>query len=173
MDKEQMALPPQPWEFRSKPAWQRLIIMLGGVTVNFILAYIIYVTMSFTYGDSDIKVDSLKDGYWIDNPALLDMGFKTGDKVLAINDIPIINDSDIGFNLISAESIKINRAGVEQTIQLPEDFLGQYSASKSKNNFEYRLQLVTIITYGFSEFVPTSTKAFTKGVFFSKNIIIP
>jgi len=139
MDKEQMALPPQPWEFRSKPAWQRLIIMLGGVTVNFILAYIIYVAMSFTYGDSDIKVDSLKDGYWIDNPALLDMGFKTGDKVLAINDMPIINDSDIGFNLISAESIKINRAGVEQTIQLPEDFLGQYSASKSKNNFEYRI----------------------------------
>ena len=139
MDKEQMAQPPQPWEFRSKPAWQRLIIMLGGVTVNFILAYIIYVAISFAYGDSDVKVDSLKDGYWIDNPALIDMGFKTGDKVLAINDTPIINDSDIGFNLISAESIKIDRDGVEQTIDLPEDFLGQYSASKSKRNFEYRI----------------------------------
>ncbi|BAO75703.1 RIP metalloprotease RseP [Winogradskyella sp. PG-2] len=139
MDKEQMAQPPQPWEFRSKPAWQRLIIMLGGVTVNFILAYVIYVAISFAYGDSDVKVDSLKDGYWIDNPALIEMGFKTGDKVLAINDIPIINDSDIGFNLISAESITINRAGVEQTIDLPEDFLGKYSASKSKRNFEYRI----------------------------------
>ncbi len=139
MDKEQMAQPPQPWEFRSKPAWQRLIIMLGGVTVNFILAYVIYVAMSFAYGDSDVKVDSLKDGYWIDNPALLEMGFQTGDKVLAINDTPIINDSDIGFNLISAESITINRAGVEKIIDLPEDFLGQYSASKSKSNFEYRV----------------------------------
>jgi regulator of sigma E protease len=52
MDKEQMALPPQPWEFRSKPAWQRLIIMLGGVTVNFILAFIIYIGMAFVYGDT-------------------------------------------------------------------------------------------------------------------------
>ena len=139
MDKEQMAQPPQPWEFRSKPAWQRLIIMLGGVTVNFILAYVIYVAMSFAYGDSDIKVDSLKDGYWIDNPALLEMGFKTGDKVLAINDTPIVNDSDIGFNLISAQSITINRAGEEKIIDLPEDFLGKYSSSKSKRNFEYRI----------------------------------
>src|SRR3989337_2768539 len=55
MDKEQMALPPQPWEFRSKPAWQRLIIMLGGVTVNFILAFIIYIGMAFAYGDTYIN----------------------------------------------------------------------------------------------------------------------
>tara|TARA_R110001592_G_scaffold14358_9_gene64356 strand:- start:22 stop:1365 length:1344 start_codon:yes stop_codon:yes gene_type:complete len=139
MDKEQMALPPQPWEFRSKPAWQRLIIMLGGVTVNFILAYVIYVAISFAYGDADIKVDSLKDGYWIDNPTLIDIGFKTGDKVLAINETPIVNDSDIGFNLISAKSITINRGGEEKIIDLPEDFLGQYSSSKSKLNFEYRV----------------------------------
>ena len=139
MDKEQMALPPQPWEFRSKPAWQRLIIMLGGVTVNFILAYVIYVAISFAYGDSDVKVDSLKDGYWIENPALLDMGFQTGDKVLAINDTPIVNDSDIGFNLINAASITINRGGEEKKIDLPEDFLGKYSSSKSKKNFEYRI----------------------------------
>ena len=139
MDKEQMAQPPQPWEFRSKPAWQRLIIMLGGVTVNFILAYVIYVAISFAYGDSDVKVESLKDGYWIDNPALVEMGFKTGDKVLAINDVPIINDSDIGFNLISAESITIDRDGEEKLIELPEDFLGKYSSSRSKLNFEYRI----------------------------------
>jgi regulator of sigma E protease len=50
----QMALPPQPWEFRSKPAYQRLIIMLGGVTVNFILAFIIYIGMAFVYGDTYI-----------------------------------------------------------------------------------------------------------------------
>jgi regulator of sigma E protease len=139
MDKEQMAQPPKPWEFRSKPAWQRLIIMLGGVTVNFILAYFIYVFMSFAYGDSDVKVDSLKDGYWVDNPVLEELGFRTGDKVLAINDVPIINDSDIGFNLISAQSITISRDGKEQVIDLPEDFLGKYSDSRSKKNFEYRI----------------------------------
>jgi regulator of sigma E protease len=63
MDKEQMALPPQPWEFRSKPAWQRLIIMLGGVTVNFILAFIIYIGMAFVYGDTYIANEDLKDGF--------------------------------------------------------------------------------------------------------------
>src|SRR6056300_1315592 len=57
MDTEQMAQAPQPWEFRSKPSWQRLIIMLGGVTVNFVLAYIIYVFLSFAYGDTDIVAD--------------------------------------------------------------------------------------------------------------------
>lgn len=139
MDKEQMALPPKPWEFRSKPAWQRLIIMLGGVTVNFILAYIIYVAVSFAYGDADVSVDSLKDGYWIEHPTLNEIGFKTGDKVLKINDNPIINDSDIGLYIIGAESITIEREGKVSTINLPQDFLGQLSSSGSKNLFEYRI----------------------------------
>jgi regulator of sigma E protease len=79
MDKEQMALPPQPWEFRSKPAYQRLIIMLGGV-VNFILAFIIYIGMAFAYGDTYIANSDLKDGMLIENQAMINAGFKTGIK---------------------------------------------------------------------------------------------
>ena len=139
MDKEQMAQPPQPWEFRSKPSWQRLIIMLGGVTVNFILAYVIYVFLSFTYGDKDTNVNSLKDGYWIESPTLNDIGFKTGDKVLAINDNPIIKDSDIGKNIISAKTITIERDNAEKTIALPEDFLGQLSTRQKRGLFEFRI----------------------------------
>jgi regulator of sigma E protease len=85
MDKEQMALPPQPWEFRSKPAWQRLIIMLGGVTVNFILAFIIYIGMAFVYGDTYIANEDLKDGLLIENKALLNVGFKTGDQIVSVD----------------------------------------------------------------------------------------
>src|SRR6187455_2188260 len=70
MDKEQMALPPQPWEFRSKPAWQRLIIMLGGVTVNFILAFIIYIGMTFYYGEQYIANSEAENGIWITNPVI-------------------------------------------------------------------------------------------------------
>ncbi|WP_353777329.1 RIP metalloprotease RseP [Winogradskyella sp. 3972H.M.0a.05] len=139
MDKEQMAKPPQPWEFRSKPAWQRLIIMLGGVTVNFILAYLIYVFASFAYGDTDITSESLKDGYWIENPVLVDLGFKTGDKVLAINDTNIINDSDIVSNIIGAQNITIDRQGEVSTIDLPEDFLGQLSSGKVRGLFKLRV----------------------------------
>src|SRR6187401_2707197 len=62
MDKEQMQQPAQPWEFRSKPAWQRLIIMLGGVTVNVILAFVIYIGMTFFYGEQYISSSEMKDG---------------------------------------------------------------------------------------------------------------
>ena len=142
MDKEQMALPPQPWEFRSKPAWQRLIIMLGGVTVNFILAYVIFVGMSLFYGDADVKANSLKGGYYVENPVLLEAGFQTGDKVLAINENTIENDSDIGMYIIGAQSITIERDGLQQTIVLPEDFLGQLSSSGDKTLFEFRYPFI-------------------------------
>lgn len=142
MDKEQMAQPPQPWEFRSKPAWQRLIIMLGGVTVNFILAYLIYVFISFTYGDTDIKIDSLKGGYLIENPVLKEVGFETGDKVLAINDQNIEKDSEIGQYIIGAEQMTIERDGQEKVIDLPENFLGQLSDAGSKNLFKYRYPFI-------------------------------
>jgi regulator of sigma E protease len=89
MDKEQMALPPQPWEFRSKPAWQRLIIMLGGVTVNFILAFIIYIGMTFTYGDFYINNSEVKDGVWVSNPVVEQIGIKTGDKIIAVDGVKI------------------------------------------------------------------------------------
>lgn len=138
MDKEQMEKPPQPWEFRSKPAWQRLIIMLGGVFVNFVLALIIYIFASFAYGDTDISVESIKDGYLIDNPLLTDLGFKTGDAIVKVGDAQVINDSDIRTNIIGAETVTIKRDGVEQTIALPEDFLGQLSSSKDRRLFELR-----------------------------------
>lgn len=139
MDKEQMALPPQPWEFRSKPAWQRLIIMLGGVTVNFILAYFIYVFVAFIYGDKTTKIESLKDGYWVENKLLQEIGFKTGDKILKVNDLNVVNDYDVRSNIIGAESITIRRNGQEQVIDLPEDFLGQFSSSDDRNLFERRI----------------------------------
>ena len=84
MDKEQMALPPQPWEFRSKPAWQRLIIMLGGVFVNFILAFIIYIGMAWGYGDEYVDNNSLKDGIWVTSPVVESAGIKTGDRIVSI-----------------------------------------------------------------------------------------
>ena len=130
MDKEQMAQPPQPWEFRSKPAWQRLIIMLGGVTVNFILAYFIYVFTSFAYGDEDVTLESLKDGYWIENSLLKELGFKTGDKIVGIDDIRVSAHTDILKNIVKTEKYTIDRDGKEIDIQLPQDFLGQLTSRK-------------------------------------------
>ncbi len=128
MDKEQMALPPQPWEFRSKPAWQRLIIMLGGVTVNFILAFIIYIGMAFAYGDMFIANVDLKDGLLIDNPAMQKAGFQTGDKIISIDGEKVIKfDNDMNMKIIMAKQVLIERNGVEQAVKMPVDFVDQLS----------------------------------------------
>jgi len=128
MDKEQMALPPQPWEFRSKPAWQRLIIMLGGVTVNFILAFIIYIGMAFAYGDTYVANADLKDGVYIENPAMIKAGFKTGDKIVSIDGKKVENfDNDMNINVIMAKNVVIEREGKQQTIAIPGDFVDQLS----------------------------------------------
>lgn len=128
MDKEQMALPPQPWEFRSKPAWQRLIIMLGGVTVNFILAFIIYIGMAFAYGDMFIANVDLKDGLLIDNPAMQKAGFQTGDKIISIDGEKVIKfDNDMNMKIIMAKQVLIERNGAEQAIKMPVDFVDQLS----------------------------------------------
>ena len=84
MDTDQMKEEPKPWEFRSKPSWQRLIIMLGGVTVNFILAAVIYILMAFVYGSADIDAKSVVGGYEISNPVLNEIGLETGDKIVSI-----------------------------------------------------------------------------------------
>ena len=139
MDKEQMALPPQPWEFRSKPAWQRLIIMVGGVTVNFLLAYVIYIGMAFGYGESDIATSSIKDGYWIANPLLEDFGLQTGDDIIAINDKPIENYSDIKAYFLETKTMTIERNGATMVLDFPDDFLGQLSDSYDRSFVELRM----------------------------------
>ena len=133
MDKEQMALPPQPWEFRSKPAWQRLIIMLGGVTVNFILAFIIYIGMAFAYGDTYIAMEDFKDGLLIENPVMIKAGFKTGDKILAVDGTQIEKfDSDINMKIAMGKEVLIERNGVQQSIKLPNDLINQLSTKTEK-----------------------------------------
>lgn len=143
MDKEQMALPPQPWEFRSKPAYQRLIIMLGGVTVNFILAFIIYIGMAFTYGDTFIANADMKDGLLIENQAMLNVGFKTGDKILSVDGKKIIKfDNDINMKVILGKEVLIERNGVEQTIKMPIDFVDQLSKFEKGTLLDIRMPFV-------------------------------
>src|SRR6478735_1642150 len=84
MDKDQMKQPPKEWEFRSKPAWQRLIIMLGGVIMNVLVAFIIYAMVLWVWGDTKIPNASLRDGIGIQNKQIKDLGFKSGDKIIAI-----------------------------------------------------------------------------------------
>lgn len=124
MDIEHLKGEPQPWEFRAKPAWQRLIIMLGGVTVNFILAFIIYIGMTFFYGEEYIANNQLKDGVWIENKTMQEIGFKTGDKIMSIDGKPLEKlDGGISEKILTSKSIVINRNGENQEIKIPGNFI--------------------------------------------------
>jgi len=133
MDKEQMAKPAQPWEFRSKPAWQRLIIMLGGVTVNLILGVVIYGMIFFVWGDRDLRIDRLPYGLNYVEP-LERMGLQDGDILLSLGDEPVQGVDDFrraafGSNVTQAE---VMRNGMRQTVNFPVD-LGQFLIDESAN----------------------------------------
>ena len=138
MDKEQMAKPPKSWEFRSKPSWQRLIIMLGGVTVNFIMAIIIYIALAYSYGSSSISLGSIKDGFVITNPILTEAGFRTGDKIITVDGQTLETYSDLRKSIIGSTNYQVERDGNIVEIQLPVDFLGKLSSSEDMSTFEFR-----------------------------------
>ena len=123
MDKEQMKKAAEPWEFRAKPAWQRLIIMLGGVVVNLILGVFIYSMTLYTYGDKYLSNNSLSDGLWCVDDLSADLGFKTGDKILLIEGEPVERFSSIVEKMLSAKTITIERDGGNLDISLPDNFI--------------------------------------------------
>lgn len=142
MDTAQMEQEPQPWEFRSKPSWQRLIIMLGGVTVNFVLAALVYIFIAFAYGDADVDAKTIRGGYLISNPVLKNLGLKTGDNILAIDGSEIAYYTEIRKKIITAKTMTISRNGDVQTLEFPVDFLGQLSTSKSRDFIDLRTPFV-------------------------------
>lgn len=123
MDTEQMSKPAQPWEFRSKPSWQRLIIMLGGVTVNFILAFIIYILVIFTWGTNHSKTDDIKYGFGV-SKTLESIGFKQGDKIVSVDGLPFDEANNISSSLMfrTVKVITVKHAnGQNEKINIPED----------------------------------------------------
>ncbi|HEU4496064.1 MAG TPA: RIP metalloprotease RseP, partial [Flavobacterium sp.] len=141
MDKEQMARPPQPWEFRSKPAWQRLAIMLGGVTVNFILAVIIYIGMAFIYGNTYIANSEVKDGVWVSSPIGERLGYKTGDKIVAVDGKKVEKFNDVPYSVNFAKEVTVERDGALKTIELPADLLSKVM-EEEKRYLDLRIPFV-------------------------------
>jgi regulator of sigma E protease len=121
MDKEQMALPPQPWEYRSKKAYERLFIMLGGIIVNVVVAIIIYVAVFSIYGEQYLPVQNAKYGISVDSTAKA-MGLQNGDKILSIDGAPVDRFERIVSELILGEgkSIQVMRNGEKLDIAVKE-----------------------------------------------------
>jgi regulator of sigma E protease len=123
MDTEQMKQPAQPWEFRSKPAWQRLIIMLGGVLVNFILGIIIYIMITFVWGIEYVSPNDVNNGFAV-NELFEQYGFKDGDKITKFNGIEPQNVLDVNKHLFLRDITSlevIHEDGITETIAIPEE----------------------------------------------------
>lgn len=133
MDTESLKQPPKPWEFRSKPAWQRLIIMVGGVTVNFLLGFFIFGMMLWTYGKSYIPTSELKYGVAMDS-VLLNIGLQNGDNIVKLGDQPFQRLDPGAFIealvLNDVRHITVIRDGQEKVLELPADVAQQITSQK-------------------------------------------
>jgi regulator of sigma E protease len=139
LDTENMKQPPQPWEFRSKPAWQRLIVMLGGIIVNLIVGVIIFIGITYAFGDTYTLKDVInKNGGFQVGSIGETIGLKTGDKILKING----KDFEYFEDLLRPETLlgndvyyTIERNGELIDIQIPADFIQQFNKKGNAGNF--------------------------------------
>ncbi len=133
MDKEQMKQPPKPHEFRSKPAWQRLIIMVGGVVFNLFLATFIYIIILSSHGEEYLPPQNLKYGI-VAEPLGVEIGLQTGDNILELDGKKVYCFLDIRKDLLlgSTMTITIERNGEQMLINIPEGFQGKLLTAKGQ-----------------------------------------
>src|SRR6187399_3218165 len=147
MDTEAMKLPPQPWEFRSKPAWQRLIIMLGGVTVNFLLGFFIFGMMLWGYGKEYLRNDKLEYGIYADSLGQA-MGFRDGDKIYSIGGKTVVDFSSAMLRkeivLNNAKQVYVIRDGKQVRMDIDPKFIQLLSSNEYKDYVvvDYRIPFV-------------------------------
>lgn len=143
MDKEQLNLPAQPWEFRSKPAWQRLIIMTGGVIVNFILALVLFAMILFVWGEERLPVKNLRYGLSTDSLAT-SAGLRDGDLITAINNKPLVYMNDLPKDLMLAERVNltIQRNGKDTMISMPQGFVRTLTKNQLKGFVSPRFPVI-------------------------------
>lgn len=147
MDREQMKQPPKPWEFRSKPAWQRLIIMLGGVTVNFILGFLVWAMVLWNWGERYIPAKNVTAGIVVDSLGT-ELGLRDGDKILQVGTVPFekFNPGIVRREIIinDAETIVVERNGQRKELSVDPKFTDILSRYEFKNMgiFTYRIPFI-------------------------------
>ena len=126
MDTDQMKQPVQPYEFRAKPAWQRLLIMVGGVLMNILLAVFIYIGMSYTWGKTYLDNKDVKYGY-VYNDLAREMGFRNGDKIVDIDGEAVEDAGAIWQTIVidQAKTVTVDRDGQRVRIDIPEEAIAQ------------------------------------------------
>ena len=144
MDKEQMKKPPQPWEFRSKPAWQRLIIMLGGVTMNVVLAIVIYIGLLSYFGEEYLPTQQVNKYGVVTDSLSRSMGFQNGDKILSIGGKEVENFQKIPIEIVlnEAQTATVLRDDKKVTIHFPDGSLSKLIKQKSSSFLSPRIPFI-------------------------------
>ncbi len=153
MDKEQMKQPPQPWEFRAKPTWQRLFIMLGGVMVNFLLAILIYVGTLYFWGEDYLPTENVKYGIVADSLGQR-MGLQDGDKIVSVDNVVVENFYHILPDILlnDRKSIQVMRDGELVDLVMPDGIIA--ALIKNQAAFSPRIPFSPYIISGFMEDSP-------------------
>lgn len=140
MDADQMKQEPQPWEFRSKPAWQRLIVMLGGIIVNILLAWFIYTVMFSTVGQKYISTEKIQKNGLAFGKIGQSVGFKNGDKIVSIDGAlqPKFNWAVI--DVLLSDEVIIDRNGTEVKLNLTDKQKGEILGGEGKTLYNLEFQ---------------------------------
>lgn len=145
MDKEQMNQPPQPWEFRSKPAWQRLIVMIGGVTVNIIVGFVIFIFMLWIWGKDFIPNENVTYGIYVnESTAMGNDGLQHGDKIISVGGIKpkTLEEANAIILIDGVRELEVNRDGAIIKIKLPSDIEQNVLNKGQKMIFDPRVPFV-------------------------------
>lgn len=151
MDKEQMKQPPKPYEFRSKPAWQRLIVMVGGVFFNVVLAALIYIVMLFSMGDEYLPIENLRYGI-VAEPLGKEIGLETGDHIVALNGEKPSDWMSLlqSFARGDISEVTVRRDNELKSLYVPEDFFGKLIAARGMDFISIRFPFIV------EDFLPQS-----------------
>lgn len=141
MDKEQLKQEPQPWEYRSKPAWQRLIIIMGGVIVNFFIAWIIYTSLFVNHGDNYVDNSKIKYGISVDSVGTI-LGLKNGDKILKVDGKAQTKFEQLPLEILFGDNITVERDGKEETFNLSDEGKRDVIKRAGKNFLAAREEVV-------------------------------
>ena len=146
MDTEQMKQPVQPWEFRAKPAWQRLLIMVGGVLFNFLLALFIYSMILFTWGDEYVPLQKAPLGMDFNETAKA-IGFRDGDILVSADGVPFERyGGDMLTSIVDARQVTVLRDGQEASVYIPEDMMERLLADSVRfASFRYPFVIDSIM----------------------------
>ncbi|MEO6820175.1 MAG: RIP metalloprotease RseP [Ginsengibacter sp.] len=158
MDKEQMKLPPQPWEFRSKPAWQRLIIMLAGVIMNVLLSFFIYAMILFTWGETKTPNQNVTNGIMVTDSIMSNIGLRNGDKIKAVNGEPVQYFNDVPAKILLGKEITVDRGGKEENIHIPINMIEQLVEKKGKKGVSLLTARMPVMIGGFFD-IPGNNNA--------------